>query len=74
MALIRETLTEIFSFVGAEDLTNLSLVCKQWNEIAQHNYIWRNVFEQNYPKLVSFFEKLLHYKNKPRGNLFYLPF
>lgn len=38
-----EILTSIFYYLDYKDLSNISLVCKRWNNIAEADYLWKKL-------------------------------
>jgi hypothetical protein len=59
MTLELDTLPNIFSFIGAQECTTLSLVCSSWNSIIQNdNILWRDwYFSKNRPNKSTFKNK-----------------
>lgn len=39
-----EILSHIFSFLSAQQICKMALVCKRWKEIAHSDLVWKNVF------------------------------
>lgn len=43
-----EILLEIMKYLPITDLCSDSLVCKQWNDVAHNNHLWKSLYEKQY--------------------------